>query len=241
MPFSALEVMQCIHEMNQLEHVMSVTKSVAIKFNVRLYYLPQDQWTSAGSLAQRSAESPSHPIDLFVEVRCPPLALGGAAAAINDGAVQVHARTQTLAVNAVAQLDSIFAYIASHLAATASAAVLDGHAGSADSGSPHRGLHRRYSRRYFLIIAFKWPSCPLLPHRPSHSISISDGASRRGRIIHPSGGARLRSDTYMRESEAVMRLHADSTIFPLPPGAIESRDAVADSLGGRTVSDGSSR
>lgn len=59
MPFSALDVMQCIHEMNQLEHVMSVTKSVAIKFNVRLYYLPQDQWTSAGSLAQRSAESPS--------------------------------------------------------------------------------------------------------------------------------------------------------------------------------------
>ena len=146
-PFSALEVMQCIHEMNQLEHVMSVTKSVAIKFNVRLYYLPQDQWTSAGSLAQRSAESPSHPIDLFVEVCRPLLDLCGAAANIND-AEQVHARTQTLAVNAVAQLDSIFAYIASHLAASASATVLDGHAGSGDSGSPHRGLHRRYSRRH---------------------------------------------------------------------------------------------
>jgi hypothetical protein len=68
MAFSALDIMQCISEMNQHEHVMSVSKSVTIKFNVRLYYLPQDQWTSAGSLAQRSAESPSHPIDLFVEV-----------------------------------------------------------------------------------------------------------------------------------------------------------------------------
>jgi hypothetical protein len=68
MTLSALEIMQCIAEMNQHEHVMSVTKSVATKFNVRLYYLPQDQWTSAGSLAQRCAESPSHPIDLFVEV-----------------------------------------------------------------------------------------------------------------------------------------------------------------------------
>lgn len=47
---------------------MSVAKSVVIKFNVRLYFLPQEQWTSAGSLAQRSAESPTHPVDLFVEV-----------------------------------------------------------------------------------------------------------------------------------------------------------------------------
>jgi len=54
--------------MNHHEHVMSVAKSVVIKFNVRLYFLPQDQWTSAGSLAQRSAESPTHPVDLFVEV-----------------------------------------------------------------------------------------------------------------------------------------------------------------------------
>jgi len=68
MSFSALDMMQCISEMNQHEHVMSVAKSVVIKFNVRLYFLPQDQWTSAGSLAQRSAESPTHPVDLFVEV-----------------------------------------------------------------------------------------------------------------------------------------------------------------------------
>lgn len=54
MAFSALEIMQCISDMNQHEHVMSVSKSVVVKFNVRLYYLPQDQWTSAGSLAQRS-------------------------------------------------------------------------------------------------------------------------------------------------------------------------------------------
>jgi hypothetical protein len=69
MPFSALDIMQCISDMNQHEHVMSVTKSVAMKFNVRLYYLPQDQWMAAGSLAQRSTESPSHPIDLCVEVK----------------------------------------------------------------------------------------------------------------------------------------------------------------------------
>ena len=55
MAFSALEIMQCISDMNQHEHVMSVSKSVVVKFNVRLYYLPQDQWTSAGSLAQRSS------------------------------------------------------------------------------------------------------------------------------------------------------------------------------------------
>jgi hypothetical protein len=46
MPFSALDIMQCINDMNTHEHVMSVAKSVGIKFNVRLYYLPQDQWTS---------------------------------------------------------------------------------------------------------------------------------------------------------------------------------------------------
>lgn len=56
--------------------------------------------------------------------------------------MQVHARTQTLALNAVAQLDSIFAYIASHLAANSPAISVDGQ-GSADPSSPHRGLIRR--------------------------------------------------------------------------------------------------
>ncbi len=227
MPFSALEVMQCILEMNQLEHVMSVTKSVVIKFNVRLYYLPQDQWSSAGSLAQRSAESPSHPIDLFVEAR----RLLRAFLFCRSYSImpsQVHARTQTLAINAVAQLDNIFAYIASHLAATASVVTPDGHAGE---GSPHRGLHRRCSCCHS-------SSSPALC-----SISISDGARRRGRIIQSSGGAQHRSDSCSRDPEAMssMRLHADSHLFPLLPSTSASLDAAADSLGGRHVSDGSSR
>ena len=141
MTLSALEIMQCITEMNQHEHVMSVTKSVATKFNVRLYYLPQDQWTSAGSLAQRCAESPSHPIDLFVEVH---RQLHAVRSRVSHALiVQVHARTQTLATNAVAQLDSIFSYIAAHHASNAAAISSDGQFSPGDSGSPHRGLHRR--------------------------------------------------------------------------------------------------
>jgi hypothetical protein len=56
--------------------------------------------------------------------------------------MQVHARTSTLAVNAIAQLDSIFAYISSHLADNSPAIFSDGQSAS-DPASPQRGMLRR--------------------------------------------------------------------------------------------------
>ena len=132
--------------------------------------------------------------------------------------LQVHARTQTLATNAVAQLDSIFAYIASHLAANAST---DVQSSASDTGSPHRGLNRRCVT---FIISHASAASP--------SRSISDGAPRRGRALHlAAGGHAAAVDQDAAPDSLVFHRRADSDTVGSCSGI--------RSLGSRNASDGS--
>ncbi len=141
-------------------------------------------------------------------------------------------------MNAIAQLDSIFSYIASHLAANSS--VGDSHFSPVDSGSPHRGLHRR-SALFFNYRA------PLLPRiAASHPRSISDGTHQKGRILHSSGGSVLRclhDEDGAATAPARRRADSQAVGVSVLPGAGSgvTRDSVDEALGGRHISDGSNR
>jgi len=165
------------------------------------------------------------------------------------------------------QLESIFSYIASHLSSAAAAAAIGEGlgGGGGDTGSPCRGLHRRWecvpgnvcgcgcgcgfvcvcSCLLLIRQSSATPSMPrasLTSIRPHASFcSISDGARWRARAQHASGDdlpVLAGMDARDSDGSPFTQISRQNRAATLDPVSIE---AAIDRLGGRHISDGSSR